>query len=269
MQRPSDSIHISKNRLVGSICDTPLERLLGECRRHLVTGSVRIDAAGRVGAIELRVGVVDSAEFDGLRDKQAVAAMSALPDGFYELSQRLPDLAGALGHSAHCEGEVDSVSLIQLMRHCENNALSCTITVIGGFDRGEVEYRAGEIVDVRFNGHSDDDRIVDMIRFKNARFRVSAPPLDLGIEGWPDVRPDPTRPFLIADERSAGLPPITVESAPGKRAPARPQNYPTDRMSRRWRRSNLAWLAAGVGLTLVVLSLLYLLGLLLMQSSPL
>jgi hypothetical protein len=124
-------------------------------------------------------------------------AMRGARDGWYEVAQRLPDLTGELAGAAQLQGDVGGVPLIALMRHCEDNALTCTITVISGFDRACIEYRAGEIARVELNGVLDDDALPQIVRWPEARFRVAAPPLDLDVEGWPMVRRAPTEPARI------------------------------------------------------------------------
>jgi|GEM_PF-5423476 len=189
--------HVSKNRLSGSLLDTPVPRVLDACHKHLVTGWIQIEAGRTNGRIELRGGAIDGAEFGDLRGSAALERMRRLGDGDYEVVQRLPDLDGSLGSAAAFEGSLSDVSLVDLMRHCEDNALNCTITLIHDFDRGQIVYRLGEIESVEFNGVIDEDKIVDMVELDNARFLVSAPPLDIGIEGWPSVRRSPTAPFTI------------------------------------------------------------------------
>ena len=91
-------------------------------------------------------------------------------------------------------------------------------------------FRSGEIVEVSMNGKRDDDAIVAIVAFPKARFRVSAPPLDLDIAGWPRVTREPTAPFLL-EQAKAALPqgtaphvalasPGTSEPGPGNRQPA-------------------------------------------------
>ncbi|RMH41631.1 MAG: DUF4388 domain-containing protein [Deltaproteobacteria bacterium] len=203
MQTSVPAPHLSSNRLEGSLCDTPLDRLLAACRRHLITGTVWVRTPRAVGRVDLRAGGVDAAEFGDLTGDDAVDALCRLADGMYELVQRLPDLDGALGRAAAFQGELADVPLVDLMRHCEDNALTCTIAVVRDFDRGAIVYRAGDIVDVELNGSHDDNHIVELLRMEGARFRVTAPPLDLAIEGWPAVQRAPTAPFEPHRPRAA------------------------------------------------------------------
>jgi hypothetical protein len=201
---------VSKNRLEGSLADPPLRSLLESCHKHLVTGAIKITeerGKQRGGVLVLRAGAVDQARFGDSVGDAAVDAMMELKEGMYELSQQLPDLSGDLGRAAALEGAVDQVSVIQIMRHCEHNALSAVITVINDFDRGEIHYRAGEVEKVTLNGTDDDDAIVTMLGWAKARYRVSAPPLASEIGGWPKVGREQTQPFKI-DE--AMLPPAEV-----------------------------------------------------------
>ena len=201
MQTSTDS-YISTNRLEGSLGDTPLQRLLDECLEHLVTGTIWVRPPGKLGCIELRAGGVDTVEFEDKRGDEALAAIEKLTDGEYELVQRLPNIGGGLGRAARAEGNLADVNLVRLMNLCEENALSCSIIVINDFDRGEVVYRAGELTEVTFNGHPNDDAIVQLVALTDARFRVEAPPLNLNIEGWPTVRRAPTVPFRFDGEPS-------------------------------------------------------------------
>lgn len=201
----SHSVHISPNTLQGSLQDVSVSRLLDSCKKSLVTGRIDVDTGVSTGWIELRAGMVEAAEYGRLGGGAALTRLRDLNDGSYEISQRLPDLDGKLGSAASFRGELSEVSLVELMRHCEANALTCTIVIIHEFDRGEIEYRGGEIARVALNGVTDEDRIVDMVRLEDARFMVSAPPLDVGVDGWPVVRGDPTAPFRV--EHLASRPP--------------------------------------------------------------
>jgi len=220
----SEPLYISRNHLEGSLCDVSLERILANCHKHLVTGVIRIHVRGLDGVIELRAGAVDAAQLGDLRGDPALAAMYALRDGWYEVAQRLPDLTGDLAATAALDGEVGGVPLIQLMRHCEDNALTCTITVIGGFDRATIEYRAGDIARVELNGYFDDDALPAVLGWPDARFRVAAPPLDLDVEGWPITRRAPTVPQLIHHSIPSAV--ASAAAASPARTNARPATAP-------------------------------------------
>ncbi|HVK77441.1 MAG TPA: hypothetical protein VM734_29240, partial [Kofleriaceae bacterium] len=221
-------VFVSRNHLEGSFSDVPLDALLAACFRHLVTGAISVEVGGVAGRIELRAGAVDRAEFGGKVGNQALGQMRQLVDGFYEVTQRLPDLTGELGGSAVCEGDVEGVPLIALMRHCEYHALTCTITVVSRFDRAQIEYHAGEIKRVELNGFYDDDAIVQVLDWTDARFRVSAPALDLDIQGWPRVRRQPTRPFELGERFARGTSP-SLEPLPEQDAPVAARRRRVDR----------------------------------------
>ena len=213
---------VSKNRLEGSLSDTPLRELLDACHKHLVTGAIKIfdDKNKRSGVLVLRAGAVDQARFGDSVGDAAVEAMMALDEGMYELAQQLPDLSGDLGRAAALEGAVDQVSVVQIMRHCEHNALSAVITVINDFDRGEIHYRAGELEQVVLNGQRDDDAIVTMLGWAKARYRVVAPPLASDIGGWPKVGRAQTQPFTVDN---APPRPATAEAPRKAEAKAEPK----------------------------------------------
>lgn len=245
-------VHVSKNRLEGSLADTRLEQLLEPCHRHLLTGTIKVRSEAGKGLIILRAGAVDQARFGDLIGDAAVARMCALDEGSYELAQRLPELGGALGSAAELEGEVEGVPIAKIMRHCEDNALSCTLTLVNGFDRGEIVYRAGEIVDITMNGKHDEDAIVAICAWKGARFRASAPPLDHDIGGWPRVTREPTAPFKI-DHLRAGQAVGQAEPA----AAAVPAAPPVEREAEsRWP-GIVAALLLPVGLALIAAALFY------------
>jgi hypothetical protein len=231
MRRQSTApIYVSRNHLEGSFTDVPLDRILDACHKHLVTGEIRVSVADLRGVIELRAGAVDRAELGTNKGARALEQMRSLIDGFYELTQRLPDLTGELGGSSMIEGDVTGVPLIALMRHCEHHALTCTITVVSKFDRAQIEYHAGDLRRVELNGFYDDDAIVQVLDWTDARFRVSAPPLDLDIEGWPKVRKDPTLPFSIGPRFARGtspqLPVGVVAQAPAPAPAPEPEPDP-------------------------------------------
>src|SRR6185369_8141017 len=112
-------VFLSRNRLEGSLADTPLKSLLEPCRRHLVTGTIRVDSREGRGVLQMRAGVVDHASFGLLVGDAAVIRMSLLRDGSYQLEQRAPDLSGELGPAAALESDVSHVPLSIVMRHCE------------------------------------------------------------------------------------------------------------------------------------------------------
>lgn len=228
MRRQSTApIYVSRNHLEGSFTDVPLDRILDACHKHLVTGEIRVSVADLKGLIELRAGAVDRAELGTFRGARALEQLRSLIDGDYELTQRLPDLTGELGGSSMLEGDVTGVPLIALMRHCEHHALTCTITVVSKFDRAQIEYHAGDLRRVELNGFYDDDAIVQVLDWDDARFRVSAPPLDLDIEGWPKVRRDPTLPFKIGPRFARGTSPqLPVPAAPPPEPPPAPLPSP-------------------------------------------
>lgn len=211
------SFHVSQNCLEGSLCDTSMDRLLESCREHQITGTIKIDTPFQKGVIELRAGFVDEARFGDLRGDHAVRRLKRLSDGMYTLTQQLPDLSGSLGSAAAGEGYLDEIELVTILRHCEDQALSCTITVVAAFDRAEIVYRGGEIAEVKLNGERDDDAIVSVLNWTEGRFRISAPPLALDIDGWPKTK-DPTAPFHIAHASR-----MRAESS---RQPSRPSRTP-------------------------------------------
>jgi hypothetical protein len=243
MQTTRESVFVSQNRLEGSLCDTPLDRVLDSCRQHLVSGVIGVRSALGNGVIELRVGAVDRSQFGHLSGKDALDRMRGLREGIYDLVQRLPDLRGTLGSGASFQGDTTTLSLIALMRHCEEQALSCKIVAVSGFDRGELHYRAGEIVLVSLNGEVDDDKIVDLVNLPNARFLVSAPPLDVDIEGWPTIGRARSEPFVVECRRPREEPTVRLRaiarSVATARVPARTASgqippAPASRPSRTW-----------------------------------
>ncbi|MCC6998303.1 MAG: DUF4388 domain-containing protein [Deltaproteobacteria bacterium] len=215
-------MHVSKNRLEGSLADTRLDKLLEKLELHLFTGTIELKAAAGSGAVDLRAGAVESVRLGTLEGEAAMKQARALDQGEYVVVQRVPDLTGALGSSAGLEGEVGDVPIAAIMRHCESHALTCSLIVVDGFDRGEIHYRAGDLDFVSLNGVRDEDAILTIVGWKAARFKVALPPLDLDIAGWPQVGPEPTQPFRISKmpppkKRAASVPSI-VEGVPNARA---------------------------------------------------
>jgi len=178
-------MHVSK---VGKIAETPITALLESCNKFLVTGTVHVQAQGFEGQLKLRAGAVEEVTFAGLSDRQAMAKLRALMTGTYQLTQRLPDLSRELSSSVSFVGSLSDVSVIDLMRHCEANALTCVIEITSKANQGEIRYRVGEIQGVSYNGDQDDERIGDILAMEGARFAVRSVPLDVSVEGWPIAR---------------------------------------------------------------------------------
>ncbi len=214
MHAEGQALYVSENGVEGSLADAPLDELLARCRQVALTGFIRVYAVGEVGVAELRAGVLTDADFLGFRGEAALLRMRALRNGGYDIVQRLPELDGALGSADEFRGEVADVPLVEVMRHCEENALSCTITVIHDFDRGQIHYRGGELVDIDFNGEHDEGKILAMVRFPEARFRVKATPLALMVDGQPREPRSPAEPELepeeLGPEPTVLAPPVTV-----------------------------------------------------------
>ena len=201
--------HVSAHRLEGSLTDVSLTRLLDVCRQLHVTGTMRLTSTAGRGMIELRAGVVNKARFGLLTGDAALTRLRELPDGQYRVVQELPDLDGELGTGAHAWGELADVPLNRVMRHCEEHALTCTITMIHGPDLGEIEYRLGDLYEVRRNGAPCEDAIVDMMSWRSGRFRMSAQPFG-AVAGDAVLTAAPTHAFRAAETRSRvarGTPP--------------------------------------------------------------
>lgn len=262
MRAASEPLYVSRNHLEGSLLDAPIDRVLAACRKHLVTGVVRVHVKGKDGVLELRAGAVDRAHLGEVQGDRALELLRDAHDGWYEVAQRLPDLTGTLGDAAMMQGDIEGVPLIALMRHCEDNALTCTITVISGFDRACIEYRAGEIARVELNGFFDDDALPQIVRWPDARYRVAAPPLDLDIEGWPVARRAPTMPFVIGpplrDETPPSVAPPAMKPPTPTPMPAKARPLPVSDLPRRRPRarshsgSDLAWIALAAILLLAL-----------------
>jgi hypothetical protein len=191
---------LSENQREGSLGEVPLADVLESCRRHHFTGKIEIRAGEHAGELELNAGVVDAARFDTDTGDPALMMMCALHSGHYRLSQRLPDLDGMLGSAAAFEGDVRKLPLPAVMRHCEENALTCMIVVESGDHTGEIHYRLGEIVNVTLDGERDDDAIVTLVHFSKARYQVRARPLEPSLHGWPALA-EPTEPFRLRERK--------------------------------------------------------------------
>jgi hypothetical protein len=189
-------VYVSRNHLGGSFTDVPLDGILAGCAHRQVTGTIDIECGGLTGQIDLRAGAVADAHFGDTTGPRALHDMRQLVDGSYEITQRLPDLTGELGGTAVRAGEVERVPLEALMRHCAFHALTCTITMVSRDDRAQLDYHAGDLKRVELNGFYDDDAIVQVFDWTDARFRVSAPALDLDIQGWPRARPTTAAPVM-------------------------------------------------------------------------
>jgi hypothetical protein len=191
------STHLSSNRVWGQLGTTSAAEVLDGCRKRRVTGEVIFHAGDRTGTVELRAGSVERASLGGVTGDAALAALEALADGTFEVVQRLPDLQGALGTAAEFQGELADVPLIQVMRHIEAHALSVTVTVISGWDRGVISYRDGDIAAVEVNGEANADRIGELLHLSSGRFRVMAGALELPVPARRAPRRAPTEPFHV------------------------------------------------------------------------
>jgi hypothetical protein len=224
--------HRSTNCVQGSLAQVSLPQILAECHAHLVTGIITVRGPAGVGTIELRAGAVERALCGAHRGRAAIETLTALREGVFEISQRLPvpDDDGRLAPAAELRGELGDLSLADLLRYCEDHALCGTITLIQDFDRGQIELRAGEIVSVELNGHRDEEHLVDLMRRPRARFRIQPPPLALQLQVRPRRRRRPTEPLrwepcleITPLSRSPRPDPAGAAAAPAHPADLRPR----------------------------------------------
>ncbi len=191
------STQLSSNRVWGQLGATTAAEILDGCRRSRITGEVRFHSGGRDATVELRAGSIERVELDGATGDDALAHVSALADGTFEVEQRLPDLGGALGSAAEFHGDLAEIPLIQVMRHVEAHALTVTITIVREWDRATIEYRDGDIARVEVNGDTDEDRLGEPLAWTTGAFRVRASELELPVPSRRAPRRAPTEPFQI------------------------------------------------------------------------
>ena len=169
-------------RLEGSLGDVPLDKLLGPCREHLFTGAITVKANGRQGELALNGGIVDEAKWGDQTGDAATDAMKALKDGSFEVVPRLPDLSFG-GRTVKLEGVIKDAPLAAIMRHVEENALSCTVIVEAAGTKGEIKYKMGEITEVRKNGTKDEDAIAELVGLANGVVSVRAAGVEFSVPG--------------------------------------------------------------------------------------
>jgi hypothetical protein len=175
----------SRNRFEGNLAVTEFQRVLDECHRKLITGTIQIHSGDWNGTVELRAGTMMNADFGGLFDQDALEVLKDLDVGTFEVVQRLPDPEGQLASAAACHGDLAVTPLITLMRYCEEHALSCSIDIFSDELRGTLVYEAGDLRSVSINGEPDEDRIVELTDLDHGRFDVTVPRLDLALPGRP------------------------------------------------------------------------------------
>lgn len=173
-------------RLEGSLGDVSLDKLLDPCREHMFTGAITVRSGDRLGELALNGGIVDEAKFGDQTGDAAVTALKALKDGKFKVVPRLPDLAFG-GKSVKLEGTIKDAPLAAIMRHAEENALSCTVLVETAAEKGEIKYKMGEIVDVRRNGVKDEDWIAELVGLAGATLAVRAAGLEFSVPGATSV----------------------------------------------------------------------------------
>lgn len=182
-----------------------MTRLLSLCTQRKITGVLRIDSWGKTGTIRLRAGTIIEVAFGALRGEFALDELLALRDGMFELSQRLPSINDAVRDADQLLVDLDSTPLPELMRQCENKALSCAISVDRSGDPIELTYRAGELA---------DDTAVDFEILGPSPVRVSALPFN--------QLPTPARP----DSSPVAAPTSTKASSGASRRRSAPQSSP-------------------------------------------
>jgi hypothetical protein len=168
----SAPITTARSHLEGSLLTTPLDRVLAACRRSQLTGHVRVESDGKAGHVQLRAGAVARAEIGGWAGPGVLAALRSLRDGRFEVVQRLPDAVDE-------DGDPGDVPLVQVLRQCEERALTCSLIVTARQDRARIDVRAGAVERVELDGGYVDDALAQVMRWPGARFHVVAAELDL------------------------------------------------------------------------------------------
>ena len=98
-------MHISENRLEGSLLDTDLKEVLDECHAHLVTATLQINSGAEKAVLEIRAGAVDSVDYKGLKKTEALAKLHELKTGEFELAPNLGFVIEAVGHVTDLEAQ--------------------------------------------------------------------------------------------------------------------------------------------------------------------
>ena len=183
----SAPVTTARSHIEGSLLTTPLDRVLAACRRSQMTGTVRVESAGKAGQVMLRAGSIARVEIGGWTGPGVLATLRSLRDGRFEIVQRLPD-------AVDDEGDPGDVPLAAVLRQCEERALTCSLIVTAGLDRARIDVRAGVIARIELNGFYLDDALAQIKTWPNARFHVIAARLDLESHHRDEATPLPPPP---------------------------------------------------------------------------
>lgn len=104
----------------------------------------------------------------------------------YVLSQRLKDgnekritEEAELKQRYTPSGELSENSIIDILKYCEDNALTGDVQLKSGSDTATMEYKRGEILTITLNEHADIDFLSELLGWSEGTFKIEPKPFVL------------------------------------------------------------------------------------------
>lgn len=197
----------------------PLEQMLSRCRESRFTGEVRVRTEEGEGLIRFLSGTVEGTQFDSLDGDAAIDRILSAGALRFEARRELPPIAG-YEEPLPAEGRLGVFSPVDLMRYCEEQALSCVLEMRAVGKVVRATYEVGELLSLQ----PEADMTMSMLEAREGSYQVVLPQVD-------PVLPAPTRVPVTAPPRPVrGAAPTHPVLAPASR-PALPDLSKVDSAS--------------------------------------
>lgn len=188
----------------------PLEQMLSRCRESRFTGEVRVRTDEGDGLIRFLSGSVEGTVFDSLNGDAAIERIQAAGSLRFEAVRELPPIAG-YDEPLPADGRLGVFSPVDLMRYCEEQALSCVLEMRAVGKVVRATYEVGELLTLQ----PEADMTMSLLEAREGTYRVVLPKVDASM-------PPPTPPAVTAPPRPIrGSSPTQSAALPSSR-PALP-----------------------------------------------
>ena len=133
--------------------------------------------AALAGEIHLLAGGFNDAFMGDVRGQDALVALQRVTSARFVIETCLPDpKTGSLTNPGPGEGNLAERPLVELMRYCEEYVLTCTLEVWRREEQASISYRRGELVSTKVGGSDAEDRLPEVMAWKEGFYEIVLPP---------------------------------------------------------------------------------------------
>ena len=129
--------------------ESPLMKVVNRIIESRFTGLLRVRAHEADGEMSFLAGIREETRFGLSKGDDALARMRQATIHGFEVEPRLPALSGDFKKKLPLSGTFAEFHPATLMRHCETNALTCTLALEAAGQSARIAYKMGELLSVQ------------------------------------------------------------------------------------------------------------------------